>query len=62
MSSGIDDANREAREWSALDDALYKLDAALENLHDAIWGLPLGAKEEMEIVLRKYGLSLKKAE
>lgn len=58
MSDGISDANREAREWSALDNALYQLETALDNMHDSIWGLPIGAKEEIELVLRKYGLSL----
>lgn len=62
MSDGISDANREANEWSALDNAIYQLDLALENMKDERFGLPIGVKEELEIVLRKYGLRLAKAE
>jgi hypothetical protein len=62
MSDAMSDGARVNRAWNALDNALYELDMALDNMYDAVFGLPIGAQEELEIVLKKYGLALKKTE
>lgn len=60
MSNGLTEGSRVEQEWNALYDALSKLDEFLDNVYDYVFGLPVGVKEEIEIILNKYKLKLSK--
>jgi len=56
MSDGLSECRREERAMLAVEKALNQLDNALDEVHDAVFGLPPWAYVDLRDMLAKYGV------
>jgi hypothetical protein len=58
MTDGLSEARRRERACEALSKALEDTQEALEELNDAVYGLPRWVHEDIQRALQRYGITV----